>query len=65
MTITPALRFRKWLGGEEKINTYCHDLALKGGKRLAEVLGTHVMDPTGELTLNLVRFEKCIVETCS
>lgn len=52
----PALRFRKWLGGEEKINAYCHDLALKGGKRLAEVLGTQVMDPSGESTLNMVHF---------
>ena len=42
------------MGGEEKINGYCHDLALKGGKVLAEVLGTSVMDPDGELTVNMV-----------
>ncbi|KAF5316760.1 hypothetical protein D9619_006842 [Psilocybe cf. subviscida] len=54
LTVVDALRFRKWLGGEEKINAYCHDLALKGGKRLAEVLGTQVMDPSGESTLNMV-----------
>ena len=51
-----ALAFRKWLGGEAKINAYCHDLAMRGGKRLAELLGTKVMDETGELTLCMVRF---------
>lgn len=49
-----ALKFREWLGGEEKINEYCHDLAIKGGQRLAELLGTDLMDPTGEQTLNMV-----------
>ena len=49
-----ALRFREWLGGEDKINSYCHDLAVAGGKRLAEVLGTQVLDPDGSLTLNMV-----------
>ncbi|KAF8075269.1 pyridoxal phosphate-dependent transferase [Lyophyllum atratum] len=52
-----AIDFRNWLGGEHKINAYCHDLALKGGKRLAEILGTQVMDPDGELTLNMVNVE--------
>lgn len=50
-----ALRFREWLGGEHKINEYCHDLAVKGGRRLAEILGTQVLDPDGSLTLNMVR----------
>jgi hypothetical protein len=50
-----ALDFRAWLGGEYKINNYCRSLALAGGKRLAEILGTNVMDSTGELTLNMVR----------
>lgn len=58
-----ALDFRNWLGGEHKINAYCHDLALKGGKRLAEVLGTRVMDPDGELTLNMVNVELPLPET--
>lgn len=49
-----ALEFRKWIGGEEALNTYCHDLAVKGGKRLAEILGTKVLDEDGELTLNMV-----------
>lgn len=42
------------MGGEEKINAYCHDLALKGGQLMAKILGTRVMDPAGELTLNMV-----------
>jgi hypothetical protein len=52
-----ALDFRDWLGGEVKINAYCRDLAIRGGKRLAEILGTEEMDetPTRELTLNMVR----------
>jgi len=49
-----ALEFRKWLGGEHKINAYCHNLAIEGGKRLAEMWGTRLMDPTGEFTLNMV-----------
>ncbi|KAG5353596.1 hypothetical protein C0989_005117 [Termitomyces sp. Mn162] len=57
LSIAPALDFRNWLGGEHKINEYCHDLALKGGKRLAEILGTRVMDPEGDLTLNMVNVE--------
>ena len=42
------------MGGETAINDYCHTLAIEGGKRLAEVMGTEVMDETGELTLNMV-----------
>ncbi|KAG6885747.1 hypothetical protein C0993_010257 [Termitomyces sp. T159_Od127] len=57
LSVTPALNFRNWLGGEHKINEYCHDLALKGGKRLAEIFGTQVMDPEGDLTLNMVNVE--------
>lgn len=50
-----ALDFRAWLGGEKAINAYCHDLALRGGRRLAELLGTELMDPEGEFTANMVR----------
>jgi hypothetical protein len=52
-----ALDFREWLGGEEKINGYCRDLAIRGGQRLAEILGTEEMDqtPNHEVTLNMVR----------
>lgn len=48
-----ALAFREWLGGEAKINAYCHQMAVEGGKYLARELGTEVMDKTGELTLNM------------
>ncbi|KAJ3513808.1 hypothetical protein NLJ89_g2748 [Agrocybe chaxingu] len=57
LTIADALDYRAWLGGEEKINAYCHNLALKGGKVLAEILKTQVMDPDGEFTLNMVNVE--------
>jgi hypothetical protein len=52
-----ALEFRKWIGGEVRINAYCKELAIRGGQRLAEVLGTEDMDntPDHELTLNMVR----------
>jgi len=52
----PALDFRKWLGGEEKINEYCRSLAIRGGKKLAETIGTEETDqtPGHALTLNMV-----------
>lgn len=53
LTVSAALDFRKWLGGEAVINAYCHNLAMEGGRRLAEIFGTKVMDVTGELTLNM------------
>jgi len=46
------------MGGEEKINAYCHDLALEGGQILAKTLGTYVMDPEGAITLNMVPFSQ-------
>lgn len=54
VTLPDAIQFRHWLGGEDAINGYCHELAMRGGKRVAELLGTEVMDKTGELTLNMV-----------
>jgi hercynylcysteine S-oxide lyase len=54
LLLTSALAFRRWLGGEEKINAYCHDLAFKGGKYLAELLGTRTVDESGEQTLSMV-----------
>ncbi|KAI0649240.1 PLP-dependent transferase [Trametes meyenii] len=57
VTIPDVLAFREWLGGENVINAYCHQLALDGGKRLAEVLGTRVLDETGELTLNMTNVQ--------
>lgn len=55
LAVFPALAFRKWLGGEDKINAYTHKLAMEGGKRLAEILGTRTLDESGEFTLNMVR----------
>ncbi|KAF8815672.1 PLP-dependent transferase [Phlegmacium glaucopus] len=57
LTVTDALEFRQWLGGEHKINAYCHNLALEGGEILAEMWDTRVIDPTGEFTLNMVNVE--------
>ncbi|KAJ3555960.1 hypothetical protein NP233_g12087 [Leucocoprinus birnbaumii] len=57
LIVGAALDFRKWIGGEAKIYEYCHSLALEGGRRMAEVFGTRVMDPNGEFTLNMVNVE--------
>jgi len=57
LSVGEALKFREWLGGEEKIYEYCHKLALEGGARLAEVMGTKVIDPDGEFTLTMVNVE--------
>ncbi|KAF8647322.1 hypothetical protein AX16_006784 [Volvariella volvacea WC 439] len=57
LTVCAALDFREYLGGSAAINHYCHELALAGGKRLAEILETCVMESpenVGELTLNMV-----------
>lgn len=57
LSVNAALDFRQWLGGEHKINEYTHNLAIAGGKHLASLLGTSVMDPDGDLTLNMVNVE--------
>ncbi|KAH7925494.1 PLP-dependent transferase [Leucogyrophana mollusca] len=57
LSASAALDFRQWIGGEYKINEYCHNLAVAGGRRLAELLGTSVLDPEGDLTLNMVNVE--------
>ncbi|KAH0833199.1 pyridoxal phosphate-dependent transferase [Lanmaoa asiatica] len=57
LSISAAIDFREWLGGEHKINEYTHALAITGGKHLAERLGTSIMDPDGNLTLNMVNVE--------
>ncbi|TDL14420.1 PLP-dependent transferase [Rickenella mellea] len=54
LSVIHAFEFREMLGGEQRINDYCHHLALEGGKCLAEVLKTYVMDDNGELVLNMV-----------
>ncbi|KAJ6601260.1 pyridoxal phosphate-dependent transferase [Mycena vulgaris] len=56
LSVATALDFRQWLGGEDRINKYCRELAAQGSKRLAQMLGTSgmVLAPTGEMTLNMV-----------
>ncbi|KAG2340189.1 PLP-dependent transferase [Suillus weaverae] len=56
LSVIAALDFRQWLSGEHKINKYTHNLAIAGGKHLASLLGTRVMDPDGDLTLNMVNW---------
>lgn len=65
LSIGPAIDYRKWLGGEEKINKYCRGLAIKGGLRMAEILGTQIIDetPNHELTLNMVTVKLPLPET--
>ncbi|KAI0635825.1 PLP-dependent transferase [Trametes polyzona] len=53
LTVPEAIAFREWLGGEKAIYEYTHKLAIDGGKRLSEVLGTRVMDETGEQTATM------------
>ena len=48
LSIKSALDFRDSIGGEEKINEYCHKLAITGGLRLAEILGTQMMYSSDE-----------------
>ncbi|KAH9949725.1 pyridoxal phosphate-dependent transferase [Amylocystis lapponica] len=59
LSVHAALDFRAFLGGEDNINAYCRALAREGGARLAEIMGTRVMDltPDGELTINMVNVE--------
>ena len=63
--VRAAMDFREWLGGEYKINKYNHALAIAGGKYLAELLGTRVMDPDGEFTLNMVGGQRLIPQCSS
>ncbi|GAA5883682.1 hypothetical protein JCM16303_004764 [Sporobolomyces ruberrimus] len=55
-----ALDFRRdVLGGEERIRNHCHDLAIRGGERVAEILGTKTMrnereEEEGELVANMI-----------
>ena len=54
LSVSAALDWRKWIGGEKAINDYCHSLALEGGKRLAQILGTRRMDEDGAFTAHMV-----------
>ncbi|KAI0173203.1 PLP-dependent transferase [Hypoxylon sp. FL1284] len=49
LCVRDAIAFRKEvLGGEAKILKYIHALAKEGGKRVAEILGTEVLDNASE-----------------
>lgn len=52
LCVETALKFRQEeCGGEEKIMEYCQNLCREGGKKVAEILGTEVMEnPEGTLT---------------
>jgi hypothetical protein len=53
-----ALNYRESIGGEEAICKYTHDIAVKGGALVAELLGTQVMEnSTKTLTVNMVNVE--------
>ncbi|ORY56810.1 pyridoxal phosphate-dependent transferase [Leucosporidium creatinivorum] len=53
-----ALDFRRdVLGGEDRINAYCHKLAIDGGELTAKVLGTETMrnkEGEGELVAHMI-----------
>ncbi|KAJ5597167.1 Pyridoxal phosphate-dependent transferase major region subdomain 1 [Penicillium hetheringtonii] len=45
LTVAEAISWRKTIcGGEDQIREYCIGLARKGGRRVAEILGTSVLD---------------------
>lgn len=45
LVIPEAIKWREQVcGGEENIRAYCRDLARDGGKRVAEMLGTYILD---------------------
>ncbi|ORY18512.1 pyridoxal phosphate-dependent transferase [Clohesyomyces aquaticus] len=51
LCIPAAIRYRASIGGEQKILSYCHDLAASAATRVAEILGTEVLqNETGTLT---------------
>ncbi|KIJ54490.1 hypothetical protein M422DRAFT_240557 [Sphaerobolus stellatus SS14] len=54
-SVLPALEFREKLGGEKRINDYCHALAVKGAARLAKLFGTSALPE--EFTLNMCNVE--------
>lgn len=54
LSVEAALQWREWVGGEAAIQKYCHELAIEGGKILANTLYTSVMDPDGEFTSAMV-----------
>lgn len=58
LSVAAAFDFREFCGGEERINDYCHRLAIEGGEAVARMLGTETMrnpEGEGELVANMVR----------
>ncbi|GAN07230.1 PLP-dependent transferase [Mucor ambiguus] len=51
MCIEAAVEFRKSIGGEDAIMAYCRELAARGGDIAAEILGTKVMDNSGQIAM--------------
>jgi selenocysteine lyase/cysteine desulfurase len=56
LCVGEAIRWRKEVcGGEQAIYEYCRDLARRGGGRVAEILGTEVLENAeGDLTDNVM-----------
>lgn len=55
LSVVAAFEFIERCGGAQKIRDYCHGLAVEGGNRAAEILGTEVLrDDGGEHTANMV-----------
>ncbi|KAL1607987.1 hypothetical protein SLS60_002926 [Paraconiothyrium brasiliense] len=48
LCIPAALKWRESMGGEEAIMSYCQTLAKHGSKRMAETMGTEVLDNSTE-----------------
>lgn len=59
LTVPDAIRYRESIGGEAAIGKYCVELARSGGKRIAEILGTEVMEneegTLGNCSLTMIR----------
>ncbi|KAI8063646.1 pyridoxal phosphate-dependent transferase [Gilbertella persicaria] len=53
MCINAALAFRESIGGEEAIMAYCHDLAVRGGHLVADILGTDLFYSPGLAMVNV------------
>ncbi|KAG8879897.1 hypothetical protein FRB97_001315 [Tulasnella sp. 331] len=50
LSVKAALDFRESIGGEQAIQEYCNNLAVQGGKLMAEILGTGTTELTEEFT---------------
>ncbi|KAJ3820741.1 pyridoxal phosphate-dependent transferase [Lentinula raphanica] len=61
ISITYALKFRQQIGGEKMIQKYCHELAMSGGRRMAQIMNTTMLDSSaensGEVVANMVNVE--------